>query len=291
MDSQLKAHLETRLSEIPKADCCNSRATAATGGCIHQTWHLETEQGRFFVKTNQLQTLETFQAEAEALREISQTQIIRVPHSIVVGHFEQTAYLILEGLPLSNRQANWQQLGSQLADMHRHTTEEYGWHRDNHIGSTPQNNSYCENWADFFCQHRLAPQFQLAKNNGHQFEQVGALLSRAHQILENHQPEASLLHGDLWSGNVSFLENGTPVIYDPATYYGDRETDIAFTEFFGGFAPEFYTSYHRAWPLPDGYEQRKELYNLYHVLNHVNLFGGSYTAQATRIITNLLAIG
>ena len=107
-------------------------------------------------------------------------------------------------------------------------------------------------------------------------------------MLADHQPDASLLHGDLWSGNANFCDDGSPVLFDPATYYGDRETDLAFSEYFGGFAPTFYASYHEAWPLPEGYEARKPLYNLYHVLNHANLFGGNYVAEAQQMIERLI---
>ena len=168
----------------------------------------------------------------------------------------------------------------------------FGWPRDNTIGTTPQVNAWGDDWAEFFRDRRIAPQLALAARNGHggALQRDGErLLAAIPALLAGHAPAPSLLHGDLWSGNAACLATGEPVIFDPAVYYGDREADLAMTELFGGFGADFYAAYRDAWPLPDGYERRRTLYNLYHVLNHLNLFGGGYGAQAETMIARLLA--
>jgi fructosamine-3-kinase len=162
-----------------------------------------------------------------------------------------------------------------LAKLHRVTGPRFGWHRDNHIGLSPQQNSWCDDWATFFWERRIRPQA----------ERAGLQIKRT-KLLENHKPQPSLLHGDLWSGNVGFTAEG-PVIFDPAVYYGDREADLAMTELFGGFPDEFYRAYDEAFPLEEGYEQRKHLYNLYHLLNHLNIFGEGYRGQVETTLGRL----
>ena len=179
-----------------------------------------------------------------------------------------------------------------LAQLHRTTAEAYGWHRDNTIGTTPQDNARTEDWAAFFRDRRIAPQLALAARNGHggRLQRAGErLLAAMPLLLAGHAPVASLLHGDLWSGNAARLASGEPVIFDPAVYFGDRETDLAMTELFGGFPAAFHAAYRAAWPIDAGYPVRRTLYNLYHVLNHLNLFGGGYGAQAEAMIGQLLA--
>jgi protein-ribulosamine 3-kinase len=176
--------------------------------------------------------------------------------------------------------------------MHATTSSRFGWHRDNTIGATLQANAWDDDWAAFFRDRRLRPQLELAERNGYggTLRRDGAaLLERIPHLLGGHRPAASLLHGDLWAGNAGRLRDGTPVIYDPAAYYGDREADLAMTELFGGFGSAFYATYNEAMPLPDSYEKRRTLYNLYHVLNHLNLFGTSYLGRAEAMIAELLA--
>jgi len=181
-------------------------------------------------------------------------------------------------------------LGKQLAKQHRFCAEQFGWSRDNTIGSTPQHNSWSDDWVSFFAERRLGFQLELAAQNGF----AGDLQSQGRQLIDNlgyffsdYWPEASLLHGDLWGGNWA-SSNGRPVIFDPAVYYGDRESDIAMTRLFGGFGREFYAAYEEAWPTTSGSEKRTRLYQLYHVLNHLNLFGASYLGRAQDVIRNLL---
>jgi fructosamine-3-kinase len=175
--------------------------------------------------------------------------------------------------------------------MHRWnppTAKGFGWEQNNTIGSTPQLNNWTSDWVEFFAEYRIGYQFQLAQRRGGHFPQQEQLIAAIPKLL-NHQPQPSLVHGDLWGGNAAVTTSGEPVILDPATYIGDREVDLAMTELFGGFPAAFYRGYNEAWLLDDGYKQRKTLYNLYHILNHFNLFGGGYASQANRMIEQILS--
>jgi fructosamine-3-kinase len=183
-------------------------------------------------------------------------------------------------------------LGRNLARLHRVTARRHGWDRDNTIGSTPQINTPADDWIAFWRERRLSFQLKLAASKGHAARLSASgerLIEKLPAFFEGYTPVPSLLHGDLWSGNAAMDADGKPVIFDPAVYYGDREADLAMTELFGGFPHSFYAAYRTEYPLDAGYETRKQLYNLYHVLNHLNLFGGGYGAQAERMIEQLLA--
>jgi fructosamine-3-kinase len=181
-------------------------------------------------------------------------------------------------------------MGHQLAAMHRAVTNQgFGWSRNNTIGSTPQINTWMDNWADFFAEQRIGFQLRLAQRRGGNFPETNRVVDAVREQLADWQPQSSLLHGDLWSGNGAISRDGAPIIFDPATYYGDRETDLAMTELFGGFPTAFYAGYNEAWSLDRGYSQRKSIYNLYHILNHFNLFGGGYGNQAKTIIQQLIS--
>ena len=183
----------------------------------------------------------------------------------------------------------WRLMGERLAAMHRVQSDQgFGWDQNNTIGSTPQKNPWTEGWIEFFTEHRLRYQFQLAHRRGSHFSRQDALLAAIPHLLAGYTPQPALVHGDLWSGNAAVTQTGEPVLLDPAVYFGDREVDIAMTELFGGFPAGFYQGYEAAYPLEAGYPRRKVLYNLYHILNHFNLFGGGYGSQANRMIDQLL---
>jgi protein-ribulosamine 3-kinase len=264
------------------------------GGCINQGFHLQGSGREFFVKLNTASALPMFEAEAAGLEEIAATKTVRVPLPICTGNNRERAWLVLQYLPLSNGGPHAMALlGERLAAMHRTARERFGWKRDNTIGSTPQVNAQLSHWGEFWTRHRLGYQLDLAARNGHRGElqrKGGLLLERIPHLLAGHRPIASLLHGDLWGGNAGATTDNEPVIFDPAVYYGDREVDLAMTMLFGGFSSEFYLAYESAWPLDSGHRERRDLYNLYHVLNHLNLFGSSYLRKAQEMIDGLLAV-
>jgi fructosamine-3-kinase len=291
--TQIAAHI----TEISGQPFTLKVATPVSGGCINQAWCVQGLSGTYFVKLNSTRHLEMFAAELAGLQAIAATGSIRVPQPVCCGTTENHFYLVLEYLDLGQFKAGRsdvasEQLGEQLAVMHRCTASRFGWQHNNTIGVTPQINSETEDWATFWAQHRLGYQLELAARNGYhgRLQQRGQqLLNHVHQLLASHRPQPSLVHGDLWSGNYAVTAGGQPVIFDPAPYYGDRETDLAMTELFGGFSPRFYAAYCAAWPLADGYQVRKDLYNLYHILNHLNLFGDGYRKQAEGMIDRLLS--
>jgi protein-ribulosamine 3-kinase len=265
----------------------------AGGGCINATYILEGDHHSYFVKTNSVENAGMFEAEAEGLDEINGAKAIRAPRPICHGMTDNHVYLVLEYIDLASCSGNCMAtMAQQLAQMHRKTATHFGWKRGNTIGTTPQINLPESNWVEFWRNHRLAYQLDLANRHGG----GKALQANGEQILEalpafftDYQPIPSLLHGDLWGGNHGMDGAGNPVIYDPAVYYGDREADIAMTELFGGFNDRFYAAYREAFPMDPGYKTRKTLYNLYHILNHYNLFGGGYASQAQRMMDMLLA--
>ena len=275
-----------------------TRATGSVhGGSINECLRWQGEGGDAFVKIAGPAALSMYEAEAAGLAELAQAGAVRVPAVIAAGVVADHAVLALEWLDLraaAEMDAAVQaRLGEQLAMQHRVTARRFGWQRDNTIGSTPQHNEWHDDWVNFFRQRRLGLQLDLAARNGLD----GLVVERGLELGEKcgvffstYRPVPSLLHGDLWGGNWAVLD-GTrqPVIFDPAVYYGDREADIAMTRLFGGFGPAFYRAYQAEWPLDQAAGTRRTLYNLYHVLNHYNLFGGGYGRQAGEMIERLLA--
>jgi len=280
--------LETHLG----ANARLKNAEALSGGCINQASRLVLDDGReYFLKVNQASLADMFAAEAAGLNELRSTATLRVPAPIGQGVQGRQAYLLLDYLPLQT-QGNQPLAGTQLAALHQHTAEQFGWLRHNTLGTSPQRNTQQADWVRFWQTERLGFQLERARRNGypHRSYELGQRLNdELSALFADYQPVASLLHGDLWGGNLAYLADGTPVIFDPAVYYGDRETDLAMTELFGGFSADFYAAYREAWPLDAGYPVRRTLYNLYHILNHFNLFGGSYAGQATRMTEALLS--
>lgn len=262
------------------------------GGCINRGSQIEGDRGQtYFVKFNAPTQVEMFAAEALGLQQMQAVKAIRVPTPICWGTAEGAAYLVMEWLDLGGGGTQaWGKMGQRLAQLHRNgvSAKGFGWDRNNTIGSTPQLNFWTGDWATFFVEHRIGYQLKLGRRNGGQFPQGQRLLAQIPDLLAGHEPQPSLVHGDLWSGNAAISRSGEPIIFDPAVYYGDREVDLAMSELFGRFSPEFYRAYEATWPLEPGYERRKILYNLYHILNHFNLFGGGYESQANRMIEQLV---
>ena len=246
--------------------------------------------GDVFVKTGPASSLPMFEAEAEGLRELAAANAIRVPAVVDCGLDNGAAFIAIERLHFERATTAVEAVfGEQLANLHRHTKEQHGWHRDNTIGPTPQHNPWTDDWIDFFREYRLRFQLDLAARNGYtgELQSLGDRLERRlPDLFEGYEPAASLCHGDLWSGNWG-VTDGVPVIFDPAVYYGDRESDIAMTMLFGGFGRAFYRAYEESWPMADGHQRRLKLYQLYHVLNHLNLFGSGYMGQAMKLLRDL----
>jgi protein-ribulosamine 3-kinase len=268
-------------------------ASRVHGGSINECYRWESDSGALFVKLAPARGSAMFEAEAAGLEELQRAQAVRVPRVMSIGTSAGKAWLALEwiqsGTPSRTTDAV---LGEQLARQHRATQPAYGWSRNNTIGSTPQLNDWDDNWVTFFRDRRLRYQLNLAADNGYggQLQHRGeTLLDRLGEFFSTHQPAPSLLHGDLWGGNRVADERGDPVIFDPAVYYGDREADLAMTRLFGGFGPAFYSAYESAWALDTDAAARTDLYNLYHVLNHLNLFGRGYLTEAMSLIDGLLA--
>ena len=264
-----------------------------SGGCINTAFILQGENKNYFIKLNQRELLSMFEAEYAGLDEMAQTETVKVPQPIVYDVFADKAFLVLEMLSIrpGNSKSDTQ-LGHQLAALHKIQQPFFGWHQNNTIGSTNQINTSSENWISFWRNSRLNFQLSLAEQNncGSKLIQSVEKLSESLDLFfSDYNPHPSLLHGDLWSGNAAVTTQGQPVIYDPACYYGDRETDIAMTELFGGFNTSFYTAYNESYPLDPDYQVRKTLYNLYHILNHLNLFGTGYLHQAQNMTDSLLS--
>jgi fructosamine-3-kinase len=268
-----------------------AKVSAIGGGDINQAFSVSDGTRRYFVKANSAASLPMLEAEGEALNALAATHSVRVPQPLCSGMAAGQAFLVLEYLELRGS-GNAALLGTQLAQLHRASQGWFGWGHDNWIGSTPQPNGWHSDWIAFWRDRRLGHQLRLAAQNGYggALQQDGeALLSRLDAFFDGYAPVPSMLHGDLWGGNHGYLADGMPAIFDPATYVGDRECDLAMSELFGGFAPGFYAAYREARPLDAGYAVRRTLYNLYHILNHANLFGGGYVAQAQRMMAQLLA--
>lgn len=261
------------------------------GGCINRAQRIEYGTETYFVKLNAASRVDMFAAEFEGLQALRQCTALRIPAPVCWGMAGDSAYLVMENLALGGH-GDPVALGEGLAALHGITQARFGWHRANTIGSTPQVNTLSTEWVDFYREHRLRFQFELAARHGC----PGRLVAQGERLMDGfpalfdaYSPPASLLHGDLWSGNYAYTSDGEPAIFDPAVYYGDREADLAMTELFGGFGRNFYAAYNAAWPLDSGYRTRKTLYNLYHILNHFNLFGGGYLGQAQGMVDALLS--
>jgi protein-ribulosamine 3-kinase len=263
------------------------------GGCINESYRWDGSAGPLFVKVAGVERLGMLAAEAAGLHELAAANAVRIPRVLATGAAADHAYLVLEWIELgASSPAAAGRLGEQLARQHGVRAAQFGWHRDNTIGSTPQINGWTPDWPEFFRERRLRFQLDLARANGHdgRLQQRGMqLLASVREFFTSHQVMPSLLHGDLWGGNWGVDANDAPVLFDPAVYFGDREADIAMTRLFGGFGAEFHAAYAAHWPLDVGAAVRADLYNLYHVLNHLNLFGAGYLRQAESMLDRLLA--
>ena len=257
------------------------------GGCIGNASQIVTESGKkYFVKTYSGSGPAILKNEANGLKELAKPGVIRIPEVIAVTD----SFLLLEFIELGRKSGDFsEKFGQQFAKMHRHTSEKFGFFEDNFIGSNPQKNKpHFDNWKEFYWENRLIYQYKLAENKGNTTIELRSAMSRLEgkidSLLSGTEEVPALLHGDLWGGNYIVSSDGDPVLIDPAVYYGHREADIGMTCLFGGFDSKFYQAYNEEFPLPDEWEYRIDLYKLYHVLNHLNLFGSGYYNQALHIL-------
>ena len=263
-----------------------------TGGCISSGARIDTDSGKaLFLKWNPSSPPGMFEAEAEGLDALADASAVRVPRSFA-WRDEPTAWILMEFITQSpaNRDAE-QALGRGLADLHAHRVgERFGWERDNWIGSLVQRNTPSEDWGGFWREHRIEPQLALARRSGFARDAVfDALIDIIPGSLSDvAQPQ--LVHGDLWSGNWFVSDRNEPVVIDPAAYRGHGEVDLAMSELFGGFGEAFYDAYREVQPIPSAYTSyRRDLYQLYYLLAHVNLFGGAYEVPALRAARRVLS--
>lgn len=261
------------------------------GGDINECYMISDGEQRYFVKTNSREFLTKFEIEAESIRIMRESNTLFVPEVILTGKSKHNSFIILNYLPTKqlDDDKNSYLFGQQLARLHQWGEQkEYGFDQDNYIGSTLQPNKWDRKWARFFAEQRIGWQLQLVREKGVNLVDINDFIKVVHDRLASHQPTPSLLHGDLWHGNVANSVFG-PICYDPACYWGDRECDIAMTELFEGFQPEFYQGYESVLPLDFKYSERKDIYNLYHLLNHYNQFGGHYLEQSQKLINQILS--
>ena len=268
-------------------------ASRLMGGDISAAYRLQTEQFVYFIKLNRPEQFAMFQAEAAGLQQLAATHTVRVPQPMLCAKTDDYAFLVLEFIELHSLTPLAERLfGEQLASLHQIEHAYFGWHQDNTIGSTAQNNPVSHDWPHFWRDCRLVSQLALAAKNGYRghLQALGERLCvKLPLLFDGYQPKPSLLHGDLWSGNVAMDLQGNPVLFDPACYYGDRVVDIAMTTLFNRFGNGFYEAYQATYPLDENSSLRTTLYNLYHIFNHLNLFGSGYLKQAERMIESLLA--
>ncbi len=283
----MKEFFQGILAEVMGKSVAVTEYQIRGGGCINSCYRLRTPQGAFFIKYHQERYLDMFEKEYEGLIALKESCELTVPQPLGYGISSGKAFLLMEFLESTAPAASyWKQLGQGLAHLHRLSHDKFGWSTDNYIGRLPQKNSWTTEWVDFFVVNRLHPQIALARNNQllppATQTNLEKLIGNLNEllILEN----AALLHGDLWSGNVMVGPAGQPCIMDPATYYGHREIELAFTTLFGGFDKKFYQAYQETYPLQSGFESRFEIYNLYPLLVHLNLFGSGYLGDIQRTL-------
>lgn len=284
----LVEELQQALSKHTSNRVTIQNVSAVSGGSINYSFLLHTTAGKYFVKYNSAtRFLDMFLKEAHALKLMAATHTIPVPGMITNGTAGTDAYLLMEYLEPTAKAPNfWQQFGAYLAALHRNTQMQYGLDEDNYMGSLPQRNTLKSDWVNFFVENRLMPQVMLAREHGllseQDVQQFENLYTKLDDLLPTEQP--ALIHGDLWSGNFLSGPQGRAFIVDPALYYGHREAELAMTTLFGGFDAAFYNAYYEAWPLLPGWRNRLDIYNLYPLLIHLNLFGSGYLASVRGIL-------
>lgn len=269
----------------------HTRKTVVSGGDINTCFCLTDDNQKYFVKLNDKNHLEHFESEVYALKQIHRCEQISCPKVITLGVTLDKSFLVLNFIPFETPHSDdWYHLGQQLAHLHKTSTHgQFGWQYDNYIGNTVQPNQWSSNWKSFFAEQRIGWQLQLLYEKSIRFGDIDHIIQKCHDALSHHHVTPRLVHGDLWHGNMGFSDHNA-IIFDPACYYGDREVDVAMTELFSHLPHNFYQGYHDTFPLKKDYEQRKLIYNFYHILNHANLFGGNYIEQSKALLSRILSI-
>lgn len=280
--------ISEQISECIQQDFICDDIREVNAGDSHKAYKISDGKQRFFVKTNEKVHRPNFEAEAEGLEHFSNTHLFKVPKVICSGVVSDHSFLVLEHIAMTRgNEQGWFHYGQALAELHKtHTQNMYGWQEDNFVGLTLQSNLWQKKWSCFFAEQRIGFMLQLLSEKGYISINIDDVVDAIKSLLSGHNPTASMLHGDLWQGNTGF-HNNQPVLYDPALYFGDRETDLAMTELFNRFPESFYQGYEDVWPLETDYQYRKPIYQLYHVLNHALLFGGHYLDSAKFTLRNL----
>ena len=288
LSEQIKAKAAEILSDH-SGEKVNIRSFAAVGGgCINAAGKLETNAGPFFLKYNNAKAYPgMFEAEAKGLGILAEADAVNVPKPIFAGNVNNETFILTEWIESGKRQKDfWEKFGESLAKLHGHHQVQFGLDHNNYIGSQPQYNDWRGDWPEFFIEMRLEKQIEIARNHGkissRHITKFNRLYKKLNEIFPKEKP--SLIHGDLWSGNFLTGADGYSAIVDPAVYYGHREIELSFTKLFGGFDREFYQSYEAHFPLEKGFEKREDIYNLYPLMVHVNLFGGGYLASVENIL-------
>ena len=283
--------IEKTIQEATEQSFSIKYKEVATGGDINECYWISNYHQNYFVKSNDKNHFSHFESEAYALSQIKSCHQINCPEVITLGTHLNKSFLVLSYIPFETPDTDdWYQLGQQLAHMHKTSSHgQFGWQHDNFIGDTIQPNRWQSNWRTFFAEQRIAWQLQLLHEKSIKFGDIDHITQVCHDALLHHKVNPCLVHGDLWQGNMGFSDH-TPVIFDPACYYGDREVDIAMTELFGQLPDDFYLGYQEEFPLSQSYEQRKLVYNFYHILNHANIFGGVYIEQSKAALSRILSL-
>lgn len=283
-EEKIKKRIEEKLGSKIKS------FSSLSGGCISDAFKISTENGTsFFLKYNPSASNNMFLKEANGLRELDKSNAIKIPEVLSVDE----DYILLEFIASGNRKKKFfEDFGKSFAEMHKFKSDSFGFYENNYIGSNPQINIPDEkeksDWTAFYLNKRILFQLQLAEKLGNSTDElrkgISKLENKIEDIIGHNSEKPSLLHGDIWGGNYMIDQNGNAVLIDPAVYYGHREADLGMTKLFGGFNSEFYKAYNESFPLEDGFDYRENIYKLYHVLNHLNLFGGGYYSQAISLI-------
>ena len=281
----IKSELENSIYKIGELKEFQIKSFSSRfGGSINEVFLLDTSEGKYILKLNDLLRYPgMFDSEKEGLQALGSTMAIDVPEVVGVGHVDTTAYLLLEFKPEAPQHPDFEEIfGKNLADLHKNTSENFGFRTPNYIGSLPQYNEECPTAAEFFLSQRLEPQFKMAADNGFSFASQARVMKNIESAIPDEAP--SLIHGDLWAGNHLVNDKGLPCLIDPAVSFGPREMDLAMMKLFGGFSEEIFRAYNSHFPLPAGFEERISLWQLYYLLVHLNLFGTGYLNSVNRIL-------